>query len=392
MKKRIGIIGSGVAGLQLAYSLKNEFDVTVLHHEDPEDIRQGRVRSTQVHFHPALDRAQRFQMPDMDAAPSIQTIHVSLGPQKLFVGQLTGPARSVDQRLTFSAGMADLSQQGVPFRKARVQAHEIDALAEAFDLLIDATGKAGPLLPFPVEKELTPFQTPQRKCIVGYFTGVSPVEPTGVSITIIPGAGEMFEIPALTENGPVTILFIEAVPDGPLDAFKGIKTAEAFEERMRTIVEDSFPGIAGRIQPDAFGLVDEGAYLQTAVTPVIRKPYVIHNSKLIVGCGDSVFLADPITGQGCNTASYCAEQLLETLLASKESPWDEQVGMAYWSRVRPYLTAVTEWTNAMTGPLPEHVVHILMQAASSQEAANQVAHWFENPPAAHAAFFNKQPS
>lgn len=390
MKRKIGIIGSGVAGLQLAYSMKNEFDVTVLHYEDLEEVRQGRIRSTQVHFHPMLERAQRCQMPTMDAAPSIQTIHVSLGSQKLFVGRLTRPAKSVDQRLAFSAGMEDLAQHGVLFRKARVLPHEIEALAEDFDLLIDATGKTGPLLPFPVEDELTPFRTPQRKCIVGYFTGVSPVEPGGVSITILPGAGELFEIPALTEKGPVTILFIEAMPEGPLDAFKGIKTAQEFEEQMKTILQNRFPDIYGRIHADEFSLADHGAYLQTAITPVIRRPYVMHNDTLVLGCGDSVFLADPITGQGCNTASYCSEQLVETLLARKESPWDEQVGIEYWGRIRSYLTAVTEWTNAMTGQLPEHIVQILMQAASDQEAANQVARWFEHPPQAYAAFFNNQ--
>jgi flavin-dependent dehydrogenase len=108
---------------------------------------------------------------------------------------------------------------------------------------------------------------------------------------------------------------------------------------------------------------------------------------LVLGCGDSVILADPITGQGCNTASYCAEQLFETLITHKESLWDENVGIEYWGRTRPYVTAVTEWTNAMTGPLPEHIVQILMQAAADQQTADQVAHWFEKPSKAHEAFF-----
>ncbi|TYP72066.1 styrene monooxygenase/indole monooxygenase family protein [Paenibacillus methanolicus] len=385
MTKRIGIIGNGVAGLQLAYALKQEFDVTLHHYEDPADIRQGRIRSTQVHFHPAVERAQR--MPAVDEAPLIQTIHFSMGAQKLFVGRLAGPAKSVDQRLAFAAGMSDLMRQGVVFRKDRVMPNEIGSLAETYDLLIDATGKAGPLFPFPVEQELTPLQSPQRKCIVGYFTGVSPVAPAGVSITVLPGAGELFEIPAYTEKGPVTILFIEAVPEGPLDAFKGIKSAPDFEERMRATVQQHFPAIEARIHAEHFALVDHGAYLQTAITPVVRRPYAMHDDKLILGCGDSVILADPITGQGCNTASYCAEQLVATLLEHQESPWDEQVGLAYWSRIRPYVAAVTDWTNAMLGPMPGHIVQLLMQAAGDQETADRIAHWFEQPSSAYAAFF-----
>jgi hypothetical protein len=387
MTKRIGIMGSGTAGLQLAYSLKNEFDVTLLHYEEQDEIRRGRVRSTQVHFRPTLEREQRFHMLDMEEAPSIGAIHFNMGDQKLFVGMLTGKASSVDQRLAYSKALADLAEQGVCVRKARVSPNDIQALTESYDLLIDATGKSGPLLPFPVEAELSPFSTPQRKCIVGYFKGVEPAQPKGVSITVLPGAGEMFEIPALTEHGPVTILFMEAVPDGPLDAFKGIKSVHEFEERMKSTLLNHFSGIYSRVDLGLFSLVDEAAYLQTAITPVVRRPYLMLNDTLVLGCGDSVILADPITGQGCNTASYCAEQIFETLIAQKESPWDVKVGIEYWGRIRPYVTAVTEWTNAMTGPLPEHIVQNLMKAAADQQTADQVALWFEKPSKAHEAFF-----
>jgi flavin-dependent dehydrogenase len=388
MIKQIGIIGSGTAGLQLAYSLKNDFDVTMLHYEEPDEIRRGRIQSTQVHFRPTLDREQRFHMPELGTVPSIKTIHFSMGQQKLFVGRLTGEASSVDQRMAFSKAMDDLAEQGVRFHKARVTRDEIEALAESYDLLIDATGKSGPLASFPVEEKLTPFNTPQRKCIVGYFTGVAPVEPEGISITVVPGAGEMFEIPALTEQGPVTVLFIEALPGGFLDSFIGMRNAQDFLQRMGSILQEYFPEIHSRIDPDRFLLVDEAAYLQTAITPVIRRPYLMLNGTLVLGCGDSVFLSDPITGQGCNTASYCAERLYETLLSYKGSTWDEKVGIDYWSRTRPYVTAVTEWTNAMTGPLPEHIVQMLMQAAAEQQVADRIAHWFEEPTKAHEAFFH----
>jgi hypothetical protein len=35
----------------------------------------------------------------------------------------------------------------------------------------------------------------------------------------------------------------------------------------------------------------------------------------------------------------------------KESTWDEAVGIDYLSRMKQYITAVSEWTNAMTKPL-----------------------------------------
>ncbi|MEC0258708.1 styrene monooxygenase/indole monooxygenase family protein [Paenibacillus lautus] len=384
--RRIGIIGCGTAGIQLAYSLKNDFDVSLHHYEEPQNILDGRIRSTQVHFHPTLERERRFSMPAEDNAPHIRTIHFQLGQQKLFTGNLSGIAASMDQRLRFAESMNDLAAQGVKLIHGRLKPEDLLDLIPSYNLIIDATGKAGPLAPFPVETGLTPYQAPQRKCIVGYFTGVRPVEPEGISITVLPGNGEMFEIPAMTDSGRATILFIEAVPEGILDVFKGIKNTSEFVARMANVIEEHFHPIYERIDMERFALIDENAFLQTAITPVIHRPYAIMDGTLILGCGDSVFLSDPITGQGCNTASYAAEQLYETLITHKESTWDEAVGIDYWNRTKQYITAVTEWTNAMTEPLPEPIAGLLMQAASDQMTANGIAAWFENPIKAYEAF------
>ncbi|MGG4092125.1 hypothetical protein [Paenibacillus lautus] len=128
--RRIGIIGCGTAGVQLAYSLKNDFDVTVHQYEEPQNILDGRIRSRQVHFHPTLERERRFNMPPVGNAPPIRTIHFQLGQQKLFTGNLSGSAASVDQRLHFTKSMHDLTP--------------------SYNLIIDTTGKTGPLAPFPV--------------------------------------------------------------------------------------------------------------------------------------------------------------------------------------------------------------------------------------------------
>lgn len=384
--RRIGIIGCGTAGIQLAYSLKNDFDVTLHHYEAPQNILDGRIRSTQVHFHPTLERERRFNMPAEDNAPQIRTIHFQLGQQKLFTGNLSGIASSMDQRLRFAESMNDLSAQGVKLIHGRLKQEDLLDLIPSYNLIIDATGKAGPLAPFPVETGLTPYQAPQRKCIVGYFTGVRPAEPEGISITVLPGNGEMFEIPAMTDSGRATILFIEAVPEGILDVFKGIKSTSEFVARMANVIEEHFHPIYERIDVERFALIDENAFLQTAITPIIHRPYAVLDGTLILGCGDSVFLSDPITGQGCNTASYAAERLYETLITHKESTWDEAVGIDYWNRTKQYITAVTEWTNAMTEPLPEHIAGLLMQADSDQMTADGIAAWFENPIKAYKAF------
>ncbi|WP_245592224.1 styrene monooxygenase/indole monooxygenase family protein [Ectobacillus panaciterrae] len=386
LKRRICIVGSGTAGLHLAYALKEEFDVTVIHHRSVDQIRNGRIMSTQVHFGATRRRENRFAMPKWDEQALIESIHISIGNQKLFTGMLKEPALSVDQRLYFSHCIEDLAEKGVSFRLKKVVKENIETLTDEFDLVIDCTGKSGPLMPFPIEEELSPFQTPQRKCIVGYFLGIKPNTPQGIGVTVLPELGEMFEIPAITEHGPVTILFIMAIPNRNLDVFQGIKTAEEFTLKMRTATQKFFPEIHKRIAEEKFSLCDEHGFLQTAIIPAIRKPYLTVKNKLVVGCGDSVFLNDPITGQGCNLSSYCAEKLYETLIEFKDSTWNTQVGESYWNRTKQFVKEVTEWTNAMTLPLPEHVIQLLLQGAKDQAKADEIAEWFADPRTAYQDF------
>lgn len=386
LKKRICIIGSGVSGLHLAYSLRNDFDITIIERQSPAQIRRGRVMSTQVHFGPTRTREKRFNMPKWGEQSLIESIHITIGNQKLFVGNLQEPALSVDQRLYYSHFIKDLIEKGVSFRFEKVDKESMEVLIDEFDLVIDCTGKNGSLFPFSIEKDLSPFKTPQRKCIIGYFTGIKANTPLGVSVTVLPELGEMFEIPVVTEYGPATIMFIMAIPNSNLDVFKGIKSAEEFTLKMRSAAQQFFPEIYNRIDRKNFALCDENSFLQTALTPIIRKPYLMVKNKLVVGCGDSVFLNDPITGQGCNLSSYCAEQLYETLIEYKNSKWDVEMGESYWSRTKQYVKEVTEWTNAMTKPLPEHVVQLLLQGAQDQVKANEIAEWFANPTKAYEAF------
>ncbi|MDM5225083.1 styrene monooxygenase [Cytobacillus sp. NJ13] len=390
MRKKICIIGSGTAGIQLAYSLKEEFDVTVIHSNSSDKIRNGRIMSTQVHFGSTRTRENRFNMPKWEDKTLLKSIHITIGNQKLFIGKLKEPALSVDQRFYFSYCLKDLEDKGVPFRLLRVNKDQLESLADEFDLMIDCTGKSGPLFPFPLEKELSPFQVPQRKCIVGYFFGVKPNNPLGVSVTVLPEIGEMFEIPAITEHGPVTILFIMAIPDRELDVFKEIKHGKEFTNQMKNVTRKYFQDIHERIEQDIFALSDDNAFLQVAIKPRIRKPYATFKNKLVVACGDSVFLNDPITGQGCNLSSYCAEQLYETLIQYRNSNWDIQLGETYWDRTKTFVKEVTEWTNAMTQVLPQHVVQILLAGSENQKIADEVAEWFADPRKAYEAFF--QPS
>ena len=73
----------------------------------------------------------------------------------------------------------------------------------------------------------SPYDAPQRALAVAYVHGLGPRPSTrtttAVRCNLVPGAGELFVIPALTTSGPCDILFWEGVPGGPFDVFQGVK-------------------------------------------------------------------------------------------------------------------------------------------------------------------------
>jgi hypothetical protein len=95
---------------------------------------------------------------------------------------------------------------------------------------------------------------------------------------------------------------------------------------------------------------------------------------------DVVVANDPITGQGSNTAAKCAAHYLGAILergdGSFDRAWMEQTFADFWDHAG---RQVTEWTNAMLQPLPEHVQQILGVAATNETVARRFANGFSDP-------------
>jgi flavin-dependent dehydrogenase len=108
---------------------------------------------------------------------------------------------------------------------------------------------------------------------------------------------------------------------------------------------------------------------------------------LVIGCGDSVALNDPITGQGANAASHCADVLYNTILENRNELWDMSLGIKYWNEINEYVTKASEWTNAMMGPMTESFSKMLGIATQNQETADDFANMFTDPIKAHGFFF-----
>ncbi|WNR44427.1 styrene monooxygenase/indole monooxygenase family protein [Paenibacillus roseipurpureus] len=390
-KKRVVIIGAGIAGLTLAYAFERsgQFDYKIVMSNDAEDIRHGRILSTQVHFDRFLHNETRFQIADYGAVNEIKRLELRINGQRMFEGNVHARAVSQDQRLYLSSLIDGLRARGADIQKTRLDSRDLVDLANECDLIVDCTGKRGPLASFPTYEELQHLpSSPQRILTGAMFEGIDSDDVHRMGFNIIPGQGEMFEIGTISKHGPACALLLEAVPGGELDCMKGNPEPDVFVKEFLDILRGYFPTIYERINLDAFHLVDPLSYLRLAIQPKVRIPYTTVNGTLVIGCGDSVTLNDPITGQGANAASYCAGALYEILSSRADQPWDTAVGEQYWNVTKEYITKMSEWTNAMMGPPSEGFSAWLEKASKSQEGADAFVNLFFNPIQAYHAYFS----
>lgn len=117
--RRILIVGAGQSGLQLALGLQSKgYEVTLMSNRTADEIRSGRVMSTQCMFHTALQHERDLGLNFWESqAPRIEGVGVSVaGPDASrpvdWVGRLDGFAQSVDQRVKMAGWMETFAQRG----------------------------------------------------------------------------------------------------------------------------------------------------------------------------------------------------------------------------------------------------------------------------------------
>ena len=409
MSRKILIAGAGQAGLMLALGLQQHgYDVTVMSANTPEEVRTGRVRSTQAMFAPALQHESDLGLDFWrDTCPEIDSIQVTIpaqveGMQGLsFLGRLDGPCQSVDQRLKMSHWLLEFArlaaredEKGNRTGRGHViiggaTAADLAYMSEhkMYDLIIVASGRGELGRLFDPDFDKSPnFDRPRRHLSVTYVHGMKPGHgrgtPNPVSITLIPEAGELFVIPALTITGPCHILFFEAILNGPLDRFRyrfrtGTEHLQTTLELMREYAPAEYQR-AGNVK-----LTDWGCTLTGQVNPVVRRPVgrPRHSggSGIVLGMADAVVVNDPITGQGANNAAWCARIYLDAILEHEGKPfgeeWMKNTFAVFWQHAQYSVM----FSNAFLGPLPPHVSQAMAAAAYRPEIANEIAGMFARP-------------
>jgi hypothetical protein len=387
--RKVLIVGAGQAGLQLALSLRrHDYDVTVMSARTPEEIRGGRIMSTQCMFGPALGYERDYDLNLWEQpTPNVGGLGVSIagpdGSRALdWVAELDEFAQSVDQRVKMAGWLELLEDRGGQVIYHGVTTSDLNALAKMYDLVIVAAGKGELVQLFDRNPERSPYTSPQRALSVSYVHGMGPrpehPDLNAVRFNAVPGIGELFVIPGYTLSGPCDILFFEGVPGGPLDCWQDRPAPAEHFDRMMQLIRTYVPWEYERC--GGVTLTDSHATLAGGYTPVVRQPVgSLPSGGRVLGMADVVVANDPITGQGSNNASKCASSYLAAILERGDRPFDEQwmseTFEKYWEDARH----VTAWTNAMLMPPPPHVMNILGTAGAVPAVASRFVNGFADP-------------
>ncbi|MFD3756659.1 styrene monooxygenase/indole monooxygenase family protein [Streptomyces sp. NPDC058622] len=388
--RKILVVGAGQSGLQLALGLQSKaYDVTLMSNRTADEIRAGRVMSTQCMFDTALQHERDLRINFWEQqAPRIEGVGVSVGAPDAsrpvdWLGRLKGYAQSVDQRLKMAGWLDAFVQRGGQLVVHGASVADLDYFSRTYDLVLIAAGKGELVSMFGRDTARSPYDAPQRALAVSYVHGLGPrpehPETEAVRCNLVPGVGELFVMPTLTLSGRADILFWEGVPGGPVDAFNGVKDPAEHLKLTLELMRTFTPWEHARATD--VELTDAGATLAGRYAPVVRNPIGrLPGGGLVLGVADVVVANDPITGQGSNSASKCAASYLSSILMHGDQPFDEAWMKATFDKF--WFTTgkpVTQWTNAMLGVPPEHVLNLIGAAGQLQPVADRFANGFDNP-------------
>jgi hypothetical protein len=397
--RKITIIGAGHSGLMVGVGLvRRGYEVTIVSNQTPQDIRNGRVTSSQTmhttsiqherefglrlwdDIYHGYDGAQ-FNVLDPSNAQRVSSFSRRLGPQNGYSDLLMD---SIDQRVKMPSWIYRFEELGGHMEYAEADIASLERYAEQSDLVLVASGKGeiGGLCERDSDKSI--FNEPQRALGLAYVKNMAPIPSRhhgeirrGLAWNAHPGIGEYFSLNALTINGECDVMVFEAYPGGPMDILNTRDGTETFLVNCKKILEQFFPDEAQRCQN--IELTDDLGILSGRFPPTIRKP-VLHlpSGAIALGIADTVVLNDPITGQGSCNASKAAKVVFDAILQQGFRAFDENWMQATFDRYWSKASHCVSWTNAVLQPPGTAQMKLLMAANDNQAIADWVFRGFDD--------------
>lgn len=385
--RKITIVGAGQAGLQLGLGLlQHGYEVTLVSNRSAAQIRSGWATGAATLFGQAIRLEASLGENDWEQAVAAVeaevVLHMPQGALSIRAA-LPKPWLAVDQRLKHSHWLQRFAGLGGRVVIQSAEIADLERYARQSDLVIVAAGARRFTQLFARNAERSPFDRPQRRLLQVYLSGVDawyrPDRPLA-RIVITPGAGEIFLLPFYAANRTQAhLVLIEAVPGGPFDTGTGVTTGTHALAVVREILRAAVPAQAPLFERAA--LTDERAWLQGAITPVVRRPVaVLPSGAALLGIGDVTILNDPVGGQGANNATKFAHLLAERIVQqggrSFDTAWMESVFEEFWN----YSQYVNGFNAALLQPPAPHQQQILLAASRNRSIALDFLNGFDNPP------------
>lgn len=362
--RRIAVVGAGQIGLLTAHGLlKAGYDVTLFSDRSADDwLHRSRPTGTAARFEMALayDRALGLHHWD-DVTPPGQGVHVTFCQEPgnrlvTLAGRLSRPFHAIDVRLQSHRWMHDFEARGGRLVIESVSIPRLDAIAAEHALTIVAAGKAEIGGLFARDDARSVYTSPQRQLAMivtkGGRLGFDGVPFLPVKFNLYASAGEAFWVPYYHKDvGPSWNLLFEAKKGGPMDRFGQVKSGAEALDVAKQVIRDLVPWDYAWAKD--MELADENGWLTGAFTPVVKNPVgTLPSGRVVTAVGDTAVLMDPIAGQGANSGTKMARNLVESVIARGDRPfdaaWMKATFEAYWERHGRHITA---FTNLLLEPL-----------------------------------------
>lgn len=380
----IGIIGSGIGGLQLGLLLQQRgVPVTLFAERTPDQVRARRLPNMVARNACTRVRERALGVNHWESAPHDMgrlSVRVT-GPRPVAFSGRMAPAQAVDMRIYCARLLEDFSARGGRLVIHTVETRELEQLAARHDLLVIASGRSTITNVFPRIAGDSPYTQPQRLVVGGLFRGIGYSDPRALEVNIVPGSGEILAVPIQSFEPDLTGLGILITAGGALEPLRHLRHDEDPARFAATILEllrAHAPEIYRRADPQRFEPSRPIDLCCTAITPTVRHGFAeLPNGRHVLALGDAHVIIDPITGQGANSASHAAAVVGAAICEATE--FDRAFCERVERDVRAYVVPVSEAANARLGPPAPHFRELLLAAARDQHVADAYADGYSHP-------------